>query len=371
MSEYQHYEFRSIDNALTAQEKEIVSSWSSRTIASSAGATFTYHYSDFPENAKQVVEKYFDAMFYLSNWGSYRLMFKIPKGLINLKGLMQYCTEEFEIYAYTNFIIIDICIKDEEGEDCCVEGEGMLTSLISLREDIIAGDYRSLYLIWLKGSTEDVINKCGNVDEDSDEPDVPAGLAELNGALTEFVNVFNVDQDAISAAAMASAPLKPLGSVDYSTLIEELNEKEKSEWLLRLVNNEPHLAQKFKSTFSKQMVSNKSITPRRKISDIIEIMMGKREERNVIAKQLREDKRLAKLQKIERKQDSLWEDVERLIKLKKSNAYDEAVTNLKLLKELAIHKNTLPNFTKRVTAIIHQNSNLRALQSRIEYAKLV
>ena len=248
----------------------------------------------------------------------------------------------------------------------------MLTSLISLRDDIIAGDYRSLYLIWLKASTEDVINEYGNIDEDSDEPDVPAGLAELNGALTEFVNVFNVDKDTISASAITSTSLNSPTEVDYSSLLAELTEKEKTEWLLRLINNEPHLIEKLKRSFTKQMVTgNDNFNTKRTVSDIIEIMMSKKDESKAKEKQLKEEKRLAKLQNIEQKQDSLWEDVERLIKLKKSNAYDEAVNNLKVLKELAIHKNTLPGFTKKVTAIIHQNSNLRALQSRIEYAKLV
>jgi len=369
MSEYQHYEFRSIDKALSEEEREIVSSWSSRTRATSIGATFTYHYSDFPKNARQVVERYFDAMFYLSNWGSYRLMFKVPKGLFTLKSIRQYCSESLEIYESADFIIIDICVNEEDGE-CWAEGDGMLSSLISLREDIIAGDFRSLYLIWLKESTEDVINEYDNVDENSDEPDVPAGLAELNGALTEFANVFNVDQDAISAAAMASMPLKPIDVVDYSTLIEKLNDKEKTEWLVRLINNESNLAQKFKRTFSKHKLTKDAVMQKRSVSDIVEIMMRKREEREVIEKQLREEKRLAKLQKVERKQDSLWEDVDHLISLKKSNAYDQAVKNLELLKELAVHKNTLSDFTKKVTAIKHQNSNLRALQSRIDYAKL-
>lgn len=93
MSEYQFYEFKSIDKALTLKEREIVSSWSSRIQVTNSGAVFTYHYSDFPQDELEVVEKYFDAMFYSTNWGTKRLIFKIPKDFIDKKAIKQYCAE--------------------------------------------------------------------------------------------------------------------------------------------------------------------------------------------------------------------------------------------------------------------------------------
>jgi hypothetical protein len=42
----------------------------------------TYHWSGFRHDARQVLLKYFDAYFYLANWGSLRLMFR-SKGLLD------------------------------------------------------------------------------------------------------------------------------------------------------------------------------------------------------------------------------------------------------------------------------------------------
>ena len=66
MSEYQFYEFRSIDRPLTTQEQREIGRWSSRTHPTSTGATFVYNYGDFPKDPEQVVGRYFDAMFHIA-----------------------------------------------------------------------------------------------------------------------------------------------------------------------------------------------------------------------------------------------------------------------------------------------------------------
>ena len=80
MSEYQYYEFQSIDRRLTQSEQEALSQLSSRAQISSTRAIFVYSYGDLPGKEKQLLVKYFDAMFYIANWGSLQLMFRFPKG---------------------------------------------------------------------------------------------------------------------------------------------------------------------------------------------------------------------------------------------------------------------------------------------------
>ncbi len=82
MSEYQYYEFQSVDRRLTQSEQEALSQLSSRAQISSSRAIFVYSYGDLPGQEKQLLIKYFDAMFYIANWGSLQLMFRFPKGLM-------------------------------------------------------------------------------------------------------------------------------------------------------------------------------------------------------------------------------------------------------------------------------------------------
>ena len=82
MSEYQYHEWQAIDRVLTPEEQDAVYDLSSHIEVSSSRAVVTYHWSDFRHDPKQVLLKYFDAYFYLANWGSLRLMFRFPKGLL-------------------------------------------------------------------------------------------------------------------------------------------------------------------------------------------------------------------------------------------------------------------------------------------------
>lgn len=155
MSEFQYYEFRAVDRPLTKEAQREISGWSSRTIASDTRAVFTYHYGDFPKNARAVVEEYFDAMLYTANWGSTRLILKFPAHLVDVRALGQYSVEGLDVLKKKDTVMIDIDIHEEDGYDRWEEDEGQLSSLISLRNDIIAGDYRCLYLIWLKVSVNE------------------------------------------------------------------------------------------------------------------------------------------------------------------------------------------------------------------------
>ncbi|MCT4602413.1 MAG: hypothetical protein N4A59_05885 [Marinifilum sp.] len=370
MSEYQFYEFKAIDKPLTPKEKEVVSSWSSRTTAKNSGAIFIYHYSDFPKDELEVVKQYFDAMFYIANWGSKRLIFKIPKEFIDKKKVRQYCVEGLKIIDYKDSVLIDFWIEDDgEGNDW-IEGEGILASLITLRQDIISGDYRSLYLIWLKVSTEDVVNDYGNVNSESEESVIPEGLNELSGSLLDFVEIFDIDKDTISAAAEVSEPLKTMEEIDYSIELAKLTDKEKNDWLMRLIGNEPLLSEKIKRHFSGAKAQSKH-TSKRTIANIVKNSLSLKEERKARNKKQREEQFLVKLKKIEGKKDVLWGQVYSLIKQKQAKAYDEAIQILLSLKELAVFKQDFVSFAEKVEFIKQQNRNLTGLKRRIDSAKLL
>ena len=67
MSEYQFYEFQILDRRLTDTEMAEVGKLSSRPEITAHSAIFTYNYGDFRGNPHQLMEKYFDAMLYMTN----------------------------------------------------------------------------------------------------------------------------------------------------------------------------------------------------------------------------------------------------------------------------------------------------------------
>mgnify|MGYP001814456505 CR=1 FL=1 len=87
MSEYQYYEFQAIDRPLTESEQQAVAQLSSRVYTHPRRAVFTYSLSDFPARAEEILANYYDAMLYLANWGSRRLMFRFPKSLVDVEHM--------------------------------------------------------------------------------------------------------------------------------------------------------------------------------------------------------------------------------------------------------------------------------------------
>jgi hypothetical protein len=181
VSTYQYYEFQAIDRPLSPEEQEAVARLSSRVRPHPRRAVFVYHWSNFRGRAEDVLVRYYDAMLFVANWGSKRLMFRFPLSAIDLEGAQAYCrpryVDEFVSFSTVGeHTILDIMFRDEEGYGW-VEGDGWLDALLPLRDDILRGDYRALYLAWLKTlEAEDVL-------ESVLEPPVPPGLGELSPAV--------------------------------------------------------------------------------------------------------------------------------------------------------------------------------------------
>src|SRR5436189_1734400 len=150
MSEYQYYEFQAVDRPLTEREKREVRAYSSRATITSTRFVNHYNWGDFKGNPSAWIEKYFDAFLYLANWGTHRLMLRVPARALDLKTARLYCTgESASARAKRGFTILEFYSDDEERSDWDDDGSGWLSSLLPVRADVAAGDYRALSLAWL------------------------------------------------------------------------------------------------------------------------------------------------------------------------------------------------------------------------------
>lgn len=94
--------------------------------------------------------------------------------------------------------IIDWSLDDSENYDRfgMEDGSGWMGRLAPLRDELLRGDLRPLYLGWLASA--------GEFDDDTLEPELPAGLSDptpAQQALTEFMEI---DPDLLAAAAAGS-----------------------------------------------------------------------------------------------------------------------------------------------------------------------
>ncbi|MGB1252071.1 MAG: hypothetical protein ACPG8W_15745 [Candidatus Promineifilaceae bacterium] len=245
MSEYQYYEFQAIDRPLTIEEQNEVASLSSRVDPHPRQAVFVYHFGNFRGNELDVLARYYDAFFYIANWGTTRLVFRLPADVVDEKLLRRYEADEFVvIHNRDKYLLVEFRIHDENGYGW-TEGEGSLSGLLGLRDALLNQDYRIMYLGWLLGVASEWLY------EDLQEPPVPAGLGQLDTALRNFVKTFEVDNTLISAAAQASSKIGANQSGGWEQAIEKLSAAEQKAWLMRLAEGELLLSLRFQQQLAK------------------------------------------------------------------------------------------------------------------------
>lgn len=220
MSEYQYYEFQAIDRPLTPAEQKKVASLSSRVDPHPTSAVFVYHYSDLPANPLQLLRRYYDAFFYIANWGSTWLAFRLPRHVLNLETIQQYLVEDYVVADEAgDYILLLISREDEEGYGW-TEGEGRLAPLLPLRQALLRGDFRLLYLAWL--TTLNLWDR----DEAVVEPPIPAGLRNLTPSLQAFIEEFNRDPHLVTVAARESPPIGTVNEEAITQAIDALSPDE-------------------------------------------------------------------------------------------------------------------------------------------------
>ena len=235
MSEYQYYEFAAIDGPISDEGLRYARGCSSRANVSRVRWQNTYTFGDFHRSVDTLL-KYYDAHFYIANWGTVRLGLAFPKGAIAPEAIQPYLRRG-ERYEDTLTVkeVGNRCIvsweRNEEGGWGWTEGEGLIDELIGVREELMRGDNRALFLGWL-------------ADFDPDEwrapedgafvmPPIPAGLDHLSPALAALIKHFPVDRDALAVAAGLSQANTP-NRIPIAAVLERLSVSEMRALLARV-----------------------------------------------------------------------------------------------------------------------------------------
>jgi len=367
MSEYQYYEWQTLDRPLTPEERAAVNELSSHIEVTSSQAIVTYSWGDFKHDPKQVLARYFDAFLYLANWGSKRLAFRFPKGLLDPKQIEPYLWEYcVELEPVGDYLILDISLDEEEGADW-IEGESWLSSLGRLRDDLLEGDYRALYLAWLRAAELQV------TDDDELEPPVPPDLSELSPPLTSFVELFDLDEYLIQAAAEASPQRQPAPAIPPEGAIALLSPAERDAFLVRLARGEAHLSLALNRRLQELTGASRpaASAPRRTWGELWATADRLRCEAERRAAEAAEAKRIQELQAFAPREAETWRDVVALIDEKRPASYDKAVALLVKLRDLADYQGHVADFQTRVAGLQERYANRPALRDRLQRARLV
>jgi hypothetical protein len=149
MSGYQYYEFQKVDGRLSEKETQELRAFSTRARITPGSFINEYHFGNFKGNADAWMEKYFDGFLYLANWGTREVQLAIPAGLLPLETSEQYCSSRVASSREKSGRLIFKFLSMEEPVGEWLEGEGNISALLQIRNELVHGDLRALYLGWL------------------------------------------------------------------------------------------------------------------------------------------------------------------------------------------------------------------------------
>lgn len=372
MSEHQYYEFEAVDRRLTPAQQAELRAISSRAEISSTRFVNVYNYGDFRGDPAALMGSHFDLHLYLANWGTRRLMVRLPREAVEeaaLAAALDGCGRS-SLRRTGDRLILDLRRDPEEPDDGFDrDDENWLPALAPLREAALGGDLRLAYLAWLSAVSD------GEVDEGAVEP--LDGLGPLDSAMKTFAAFFSIDPDLLAAAAERAGSIAP--PRDAAAEIATLSPGEKDAWLVRLHAGEPGLAAALKARLRPRPkpADAAPTAPRRSAADLLaraEILAAVRREAEArAAEQARrraadeeERKRQLRIRALASRGEFAWREVETEVERRSAPGYDRAASLLADLRALAERDGTVPAFAARLAGIRARHAAKRRFIERLD-----
>lgn len=377
MSEYQYYEFQAVDRPLDAAEQAELRALSTRARITAAGFVNHYEWGDLKADPRHLMERYFDLFLYLSNWGTRRLSIRLPARLIDVGVLERFCPDEEVAGVWTMgpHAIVEIRRNEVEQCDWDDDGSGWLAALAPLRGDIILGDLRAFYLIWLMAVENSLIG--------DEEMEPLPGMGPLSAPLRAFAAFFAIDSDLVDAAAAEGAPQPPEAKRGAAkTFIRSLPEGDKVALLLRLHDGEPHLGAELRQRrLAAAGVRPNASGGRRSAGELREAARHLAEERHRLAAEKaaaerhrreaeRAQARDRHLARLAERGEAPWREVEELISRRNQPGYERAVALIIDLGEVARSRGEAEVFAGRLADIRARHDRKGRLMERLDAAEL-
>jgi hypothetical protein len=366
VSEYQCYEFVALDRRLTAAEMAELRSISTRAEITPTRFWNEYHWGDLKADPAELLARYFDVHVYFANWGTRRVMFRLPVAAVDLDALRDYLPGWPATLATTGeHAVLDLCSEAEEPEEEWWEEGHLAASLMPLRAELLRGDLRAVYLGWLLAVQD------GEVDPDACEPPVPRGLGEPSAPLEALVDFLRIDHDLLAVAAQ-SADEDADDTDRFREWVWQLPAGEQQRWLLRAAGNlDMALGSALLGEFRRAhpAVGDR---PRRTAAQLLaraeELEAARRRQSLRRQAQARADAAAARerqLSALGRRGASAWQEVEQLVE---GRSYDEAVRLVVDLREVASRADGLEEFNRVLGELRRRHARRRAFLDRLSRA---
>lgn len=380
MSEYQYYEFAAIDRPLTRAEMAKLRAVSTRAVITPTGFTNHYEWGNLKADPADWMQRYFDAFVYSANWCSHWLSLRVPLGTFPRGALKPFAARHSLAYKSTKtHWIIDWTLDDSEDYDRFAEddGSGWMRRLVPLRDELLRGDLRPLYLGWLAGA--DALR------DDALEPLVPPGLAELTPAQQALVEFVEVDLDLLEAARTGSTTAPTADGDEARRIAAWLDtwpDRDMKDVLKRIALGQSQEAERrvkshYAAWLKAQRPPSSPASPRRRVAELRELAQSAaavRQEREAKASAKREVERQrqreAELRQLMAHADMYWKMADTQAKRGVASGYDQAVRTLSQLAEGYALVSSREAFDRALRRFLVPHARRAALLRRVTDAGL-
>jgi hypothetical protein len=335
MSEYQYYEFVAIDEPLTPKQMAELRSRSSRATITPTSFVNDYQWGNLKGDPVDWMRRHFDAHVYVANWCTCCMYLRVPKNAFDAGTLQEFETESvFLVDGTKTHWLLEWTLSENDNYDRFAEedGRGWMGRLTPLRDELLRGDMRSLYLGWLAGVSR------GEVDGGTTEPPPPRGLSRLSAAQHSLAEFLEVDKDLLSAAGLSDQQaVKPDSNSDakLDAWIAELPTAEKAAMLkLLLIGQAQQAARRLKLRYlawqREQRPMGEAEPPRRTVAELQKLAASAAETRKTKeaaqrkkAEAERQAKRKTYLRTLAADFDQCWRNADKRAERCIASAYDE------------------------------------------------
>ena len=324
MSYHETYEFFAIDRRLTPVEMRALRAISTRATITPTRFYNFYDWGGLKADPHDLVRRYFDLFVYTEvNSGTRWGILRFPAGRIDTRHWRAYVTEQRGsgpasrcVSMTTRGGAVLLTMYSPEGgepESKELDEDNLAVPLALVRADLLAGDVRPLYLLWLSAV------QCGERRSTAAEPPRPPGLeraSRMSGVLASLAEFMRLDDDLLAVALESSRSAR--------------------------------------STTGALLAAARS----------------KRDDRRRRAAERAAAERARRLALLEKRQEQEWTEVARLVGERKAQAYDDAVNRLRALRELSRERGTGAMFAARLAALLEEHRSKHAFRQRVAEAGL-
>ncbi|MEL6347121.1 MAG: hypothetical protein AAFV53_28660 [Myxococcota bacterium] len=240
MSEYEYTEFRALDRTLSKAAQELLGEVSSRAMITARRFSVVYNFGgSLRADPMEMLAEHFDVYVFITNYGHRKFAVRLPSDRVDDAQLTRFLHEyALTVHHFPESVVLCWTWNGEDVE--WSDGERWLDGLLGVRQEILNGDLRPLFLGWLCGYLYD-----RHIEEEEPDQATPpiAGLDALTPSQEALCELLNLSEQDLRAhvpdpALAEEEDLTEMGWDELAEAISTMSTTQQRDWLLRFAEDE-------------------------------------------------------------------------------------------------------------------------------------